>query len=732
MFAEKFMMKRRQLLALGLSKEGSERPRDKLGLSAQNLRYSTSMFRSYKSMYLQAEGLHSSRKSKRSNSRKLSLAALISLVVFWGSAAMAVLPTTYYASPNGNSSNSGLSTSSAWPLDYALANGGVSNTIMLLDGNYSVSSPLTPQPYQTVKAINKWGPKFYNVSGNTFYAGNNVRVDGVTIDGLSFSNCDYYPIYFTTYGMSNITVRNCWIRNTGQSASPSSGASAIQVYPGTGVLIERNLLEYNGTSNPHFNHGIYGGGTNGVYRFNVCRYNGGYGIVLDQHFPTGDKNNQIYGNLCYGNAGGGSQHDQISCYNDTASAPLSGLWTNYIWGNTVVSDSTAAIWCQDGAVMLTNNIIISTRDGIMKYSSFTSDLIMGDYNLGPQAFTYGSGLHDVISGAQNFASSANGLFWLVSGSPARNRALPGVYSPVDFFGNVQSSVNDIGAFPYNTAWSSDTRVLDPSPANPDYWANLSGTNSGSASISVTPPSYDYGTIPVGTTADVSFVVQNNGSTSLSGNATVPAPFSIVSGGAYTLGPGQTQTVGVRYSPTVAETDTQTVTFTGGTGANVGVSGSAISPPPPGSLTFQAESGVLTSPMVSGGGYIYQAVDTVATNGGQAVYTFTLTNQGSYIIEAVVNATDTSHNSFYVNIDAQPQDPTMIWDITPTTGFEQRTVSWRGNGTDLSDQFVPEIFSLAAGTHQLIIVGRESNTQLQQLTIMQLPPAPANLRITAIH
>jgi hypothetical protein len=408
------------------------------------------------------------------------------------------------------------------------------------------------------------------------------------------------------------------------------------------------------------------------------------------------------------------------------------MWTNYIWGNTLVSDSTAAIWCQDGTILLTNNIIISTRDGIMKYSNFTGDVVQGDYNLGPQAFTYGSGPHDVLSGNQNFASSANGLYWLVSGSPARNHALSGAYSPVDFFGNVQSSVNDIGAFSYNSTWSSDTRVLDPSPANPDYWMNLLGTNSRTASITVTPPNQDYGTIPVGTTTDMSFLVENNGSTTLSGNASVPTPFNIVSGGSYALAPGQNQTVTVRYSPTVVGTDVQTVTFTGGDGTTAGVSGSAVATPPPGSLTFQAGSGVISSPMVVSGGYISQSVDSGVTNGGQAVYTFTLTDQGSYIIEAVVNATDTSHNSFYVNIDGLPQDPLMIWDIIPTTGFEQQRVSWRGTGTDGSDEFVPQIFSLGPGTHQLIIVGRESNAQLQQFSIVPMPPPPSNLRITASH
>jgi hypothetical protein len=33
---------------------------------------------------------------------------------------------------------------------------------------------------------------------------------------------------------------------------------------------------------------------------------------------------------------------------------------------------------------------------------------------------------------------------------------------------------------------------------------------------------------------------------------------------------------------------------------------------------------------------------------------------------------------------------------------------------------------------LIIVGREANVQLQQLSIVAMPPPPANLRITAVH
>jgi hypothetical protein len=86
---------------------------------------------------------------------------------------------------------------------------------------------------------------------------------------------------------------------------------------------------------------------------------------------------------------------------------------------------------------------------------------------------------------------------------------------------------------------------------------------------------------------------------------------------------------------------------------------------------------------------------------------------------MVNAVDGGANSFYVNIDAEPQNPYMIWNIPITLGFEQRTISWLGNGTT-TDEFVPKVFNLTPGTHQLIIRGREGDTLLQSITILQYP------------
>ena len=78
----------------------------------------------------------------------------------------------------------------------------------------------------------------------------------------------------------------------------------------------------------------------------------------------------------------------------------------------------------------------------------------------------------------------------------------------------------------------------------------------------------------------------------------------------------------------------------------------------------------------------------------------------------------------MNIDALPTDPDMIWDVEVTHGFEVRQVNWRGGRTDSSDEFVPKRFTLGAGAHQLIFVGREPGTQLRAVTFHPVPPAPA--------
>ena len=125
------------------------------------------------------------------------------------------------------------------------------------------------------------------------------------------------------------------------------------------------------------------------------------------------------------------------------------------------------------------------------------------------------------------------------------------------------------------------------------------------------------------------------------------------------------------------------------------------------VTLSVSTAEVTAPLVLTNGCISQPEKTELPAGGKAVYNFTITNAGNYLIKAMVNAPEEDSNSLYVNIDAQPEDPAMIWDIVDvTSGFEERTVSWRGKGTPEQDEIVPKHFKLSAGAHKLIVVGRE--------------------------
>jgi hypothetical protein len=146
---------------------------------------------------------------------------------------------------------------------------------------------------------------------------------------------------------------------------------------------------------------------------------------------------------------------------------------------------------------------------------------------------------------------------------------------------------------------------------------------------------------------------------------------------------------------------------------------AVTAPPTSSLTFSSTSGTITAPFIASNGLIYQTNETSLTNSGRAAYPFNITAGGSYVISAMTIAPNNGANSFYLNVDAEPTDPTMIWDVPISTNLAQSPICWRGNtntnGVPGADQFSPKIFNLAQGSHQLIVRGREANTQLGAIT-----------------
>ena len=112
-------------------------------------------------------------------------------------------------------------------------------------------------------------------------------------------------------------------------------------------------------------------------------------------------------------------------------------------------------------------------------------------------------------------------------------------------------------------------------------------NVANPTISVAPNSLDWGTVSVGSTVNKTFSVSNSGGGVLTGSATTNAPYSIISGGGYTLSAGQSQTVTVGFTPTSAATFFGAVNLSGGAGASVALTGSGVTPPTL-SMTFDGK------------------------------------------------------------------------------------------------------------------------------------------------
>ena len=133
------------------------------------------------------------------------------------------------------------------------------------------------------------------------------------------------------------------------------------------------------------------------------------------------------------------------------------------------------------------------------------------------------------------------------------------------------------------------------------------------------------------------------------------------------------------------------------------------------VTLKVTDAVVSAPFVLKDGAVSQPAQTEVSAGGKAVFSFTVAKAGDYVMVAVVNAPDEDSNSFFLNVDAPPEDPLMIWDMEVTKGFEERTVSWRGSGDSSTDEISPKVFKLSAGAHKLIVVGREPS-QLKSISI----------------
>jgi len=355
----------------------------------------------------------------------------------------------YFVSPSGSEVNDGTE-QSPWPtIGFAMSQIRGGDVVTVLPGTYpeavviDVSGP-AGQP-TVLRSQHKWAALIQNSPSHGIYVADGIT--NILIDGLQVAASAIDGVKIG----SDATVRNCWIHH-----SSGQGITAIQT---RGVLLERNLIELNG-SDPVFDHGIYLSGTNNVVRSCVIRWNKCYGCQFYADPPYSSAECQFYNNLVYSNRNG------LAVWSAAGQ-------TNYIFNNTLAA-GRFVLHANGGVLCVSNNILLG-RSARWIFSAEDGAEFRADYNV-IWAAGRRRGPHDVMVIDAGVVNPTNGLFWLAAASPARGAAAGGLAPPVDFFGYEQNQALDVGAFGYRPGLAADRRVLDPSPAMPDYWQTNVLTN----------------------------------------------------------------------------------------------------------------------------------------------------------------------------------------------------------------------------------------------------------------
>jgi hypothetical protein len=141
------------------------------------------------------------------------------------------------------------------------------------------------------------------------------------------------------------------------------------------------------------------------------------------------------------------------------------------------------------------------------------------------------------------------------------------------------AVYDLTPGDYTLTWGNVAGWTKPSPPSSTRTLATGGTiaftgiYSAVPLIQVTPPILSFGYVAPGSHKDLTLAVKNIGTATLTGEVSASSPFSIISGGNYTLGPNGTQSVVVRYTAPLPEGRQRgSLVFTGGGGITIQATG----------------------------------------------------------------------------------------------------------------------------------------------------------------
>jgi hypothetical protein len=255
----------------------------------------------------------------------------------------------------------------------------------------------------------------------------------------------------------------------------------------------------------------------------------------------------------YGGSTGIYMYGNVMVQGTGQSSSAIELKQGYTWGTFFLYNNVFVGWTKGVVYRASAAAGSMTKNNIFFNCANSTSGATSDYNgyIGTSAV----GSHAVSSAVDPFVSTASGDFHLKSGTWPIG-AGTNLGSPYDFDGDGNSRGTlaswDLGAY---ASGGTATPVL------------VLSSNQ-----------LDFGAVTIGTFKDLSVTVTNNGAGTLSGAVTVSTPFSVISGGSYSLTASQSQTVIIRYSPTATVTNTGSASLTGGNGGSIALSGSGLQAP----------------------------------------------------------------------------------------------------------------------------------------------------------
>src|SRR5579862_1290966 len=475
-----------------------------------------------------------------------------------------------------------------------------------------------------------------NINGDSYLRisyvnlGNNLGdgIDGQGVNQFQLDHCYAYVSsanadHFMSVGMNGTTwdqnlIHDCAIYIPHQAGASGDGADGFQI-SGTGFTLYNNLVVGYDTT---YTAGQHQDGWQALLGSYIKFYGntflniGNYALFADAYYG-GFSHIWVYNNifLITGSAvypggavfgtDGGYQGPSPCTFNDI-------IYANHLadrYGNN--GQPFSLINVSPYATVFTGDIIVNNtivNGGGISLNNNTTSTVLDNVSL--TATQAGADFVSYVTGG-----GTNNNYHLKSAATALigQGANESAYFTTDRDGNARPVIGnwDIGPYQY-------TLITTPV-------------------IQVTPGSMTYGTVLTGTSETNSITVKNAGSGMLTGTASVGAPFSIVSGGSYNLGAGQTQAVTVVFSPTVASNYTQTVMLTGGGGTNAILSGNVLAAPGVQLQVTLAKQFVLT--------VIGQANQTYDVQATQDFITWTVIGTVTMGVNGSSNFTDTNAAGF---------------------------------------------------------------------------------------